>query len=72
MTAVTVFSGQKAQYFALASSVPQVTCAISGGNAVLDISSYRDFLSEHTGNRHYIGSSIIVLIAVGVILFLLA
>ena len=39
---------------------------------MLDVSSYRDFLSEHTGNRHYIGSSIIVLIAVGVVLLLLA
>jgi hypothetical protein len=39
---------------------------------MLDVSSYRDFLSEHTGNHHAIGSSIIVLIAVGVILFLLA
>ena len=39
---------------------------------MLDISSYRDFLSEHTGNRHYLGSSIIILIAVGVILLLLA
>lgn len=39
---------------------------------MLDVSSYRDFLSEHTGSHHYIGSSIVVLIAVGVILFLLA
>jgi hypothetical protein len=38
---------------------------------MLDLSSYREFLSEHTGDHHSIGSSIIVLIAVAVTLFLL-
>jgi hypothetical protein len=37
-----------------------------------DMDSYRDFLQEHAGNHHAIGSALALLVAAGILLFVFA
>ena len=48
-----------------------MTCG-AGGNAVWEISSYRDSLSENAGHHHVIGSALIMLLAAALLLIVFA
>jgi hypothetical protein len=43
-----------------------------GDSAVWQLNSYRDLLSENTGNRHTIGSALVMLAAVVLLLIAFA
>jgi len=44
----------------------------AGENAVWEINSYRDFLSENAGSHHAIGSALIMLAAIGLLFIVFA
>jgi hypothetical protein len=56
----------------LSAKRPPSDLPVVGGSAMWDFDSYREFLNEHAGEHHFVGSAFLLVVVVGVLLIAFA